>query len=90
MISEDIQKPTPMSPEMRARLQELRGVYLDDRMFCYGDNWRYSAAWYQQQYPGFSPEQCRAMEMFSNGVTAKQYRNLLKKQRCSKSRRGPS
>ena len=41
-------------------------------------------------YPGFTDDQCKAMEAFSNGVTQKQYLSLLKKEKrkqaCSGSR----
>ena len=77
-MSEHINCPTPMNAEARKALQ---GVYLDERCFRYGDTWLGTAAYYQATYPGFTDEQCKVLEMYSNGVTAKQYRNILKKHR---------
>ena len=80
--------PTPMTPETKKLLQTKS---FDMEHFLYGNNWLGTAAYYKKMYPGFTDEQCRAMEAFSNGVTPKQYRNILKKERrkqqaCSGSR----
>jgi hypothetical protein len=49
--------------------------------FLYGNAWFGTAAYYKATYPGFTDDQCKAMEAFSNGVTPKQYRNILKKEK---------
>jgi hypothetical protein len=67
-----------MSPETRKLLQ---GKNYGIENFLYGDNWLGTALYYKTLYPGFTDDQCRAMEAFSNGVTPKQYRNLLKKEK---------
>ena len=72
----EINYPKPMDPEARKALQ---GIYLDERCFMYGDTWLGTAAYYKATYPGFTDDQCRVLEMYSNGVTPKQYRNILKK-----------
>jgi hypothetical protein len=87
-----INRPTPMTPENRRMLQ---GKNYGLENFLYGDNWLGTALYYKTMYPGFTDDQCRAMEAFSNGVTPKQYRNLLKKEKrkqqaCSGSRRNQS
>ena len=74
----DINYPKPMTPEMR---QKLQSVYIDMDRFAYGNSWLGTAAYYRAKYPGFTLEQCRALEAFSNGVTPKQYRNMLKKEK---------
>ena len=83
-----INRPTPMTLEDRKLLQAKK---LLDRKLLYGDNWLGTALYYKTMYPGFTDNQCRAMEAFSNGMTPKQYRNLLKKEKrkqqaCSGSR----
>ena len=87
-----INRPTPMTPENRRLLQAKN--YGTENIW-YGDNWLGTALYYKTMYPGFTDDQCRAMEAFSNGVTPKQYRNLLKKEKrkqqaCSGSRRNKS
>ena len=72
----EINLPTPMSAETRRAIQ---GVCIDSRLFAYGPNDWGTAAWYKEKYPGFTDEQCRIFEMYSNGMTAKQHRNMLKK-----------
>ena len=72
-------------------LAAVRRTYFDGRLFLYGNNWLGTAAWYKQHYPGFTDEQCEVLEQYSNGVTAKMYRNQLKKKkRCSASNPSPS
>ena len=83
-----INRPTPMTPENRKLLQ-AKNYGIEN--FLYGDNWLGTALYYKTMYPGFTDDQCRAMEAFSNGVTPKQYRNILKKEKrkqqaCSGSR----
>ena len=85
LISE-INLPNPMSAEARRALQ---GVYIDERLFCYGPNDWGTAAWYREKYPGFRDEEYEIMEMYSNGVTPKQHRNILKKLKKNKVRQGP-
>jgi hypothetical protein len=87
-----INRPTPMTPENR-RLLQAKNYGIEN--FLYGDNWLGTALYYKTMYPGFTDDQCRAMEAFSNGVTPKQYRNLLKKEKrkqqaCSGSRHNRS
>ena len=87
-----INRPTPMTPESR-RLLQGKNYGLEN--FLYGDNRLGTALYYKTMYPGFTDDQCRAMEAFSNGVTPKQYRNLLKKEKrkqqaCSGSRHNQS
>jgi hypothetical protein len=81
-MSAEINLPTPMFPEARGVVQ---GVCLYSQLFAYGPNDRGTAAWYKEKYPGFTDEQYAIFEMYSNGMTPKQQRNLLKKL-CRKSR----
>ncbi len=84
-----INLPTPMTPEMR---ELIPGECSNADKFLYGNNWVGTALYYKTMYPGFTDDKCRAMEAFSNGVTPKQYRHLLKKEKrkqqasCSGSR----
>ena len=82
-----INRPTPMTPETR---KLIPGECFDADKFLYGNDWVGTALYYKTMYPGFTDDQCRVMEAFSNGVTPKQYRNLLKKEKrkqaCSGSR----
>lgn len=68
-----------MTPETLEKIRP-RGEYLGEG-FLYGDNWTCTAAWYKANYPGFSDEHCHALELWSDGVRAKEYRQMLKKQR---------
>ncbi len=81
-MSAKINLPTPMTPEARRAIQ---GIYLDSRFFAYGPNDRETAAWYKEKYPGFTDDQYAIFEMYSNGMTPKHHRNLLKKL-CRKSK----
>ena len=72
----EINLPTPMSAETRRAIQSR---CIDSRLFAYGPNDWGTAAWYKEKYPGFTDEQYRIFSMYSNGVTAKQHRNMLKK-----------
>ena len=88
-----INRLTPMTPENRRTSCQGKNYGLEN--FLYGDNWLGTALYYKTMYPGFTDDQCRAMEAFSNGVTPKQYRNLLKKEKrkqqaCSGSIRNQS
>ena len=76
MNQSEINLPTPMTPEARRAIQ---GVCIDSRLFAYGPNDWGTAAWYKDKYPGFAEEKYRIFEMYSNGITAKQRRNALKK-----------
>ena len=76
MNKSEINLPTAMTPEARRAIQ---GVCLDSRLFAYGPNDWGTAAWYKEKYPGFTDEQYRIFEMYSNGMTAKQHRNALLK-----------
>jgi hypothetical protein len=81
-------RQTPMTPESR-RLLKAKSYGFEH--FLYGDSWLGTALYYKIMYPGSADDQCRAMEAFSNGVTPKQYRNLLQKEKikqqaCSGSR----
>ena len=78
MEAPQINRPTPMTPETR---KLLRTKNFDMEHFLYGNNWLGTALYYKTLYPEFTDDQCRAMEAFSNGVTPKQYRNILKKER---------
>ncbi len=83
-----INRPTPMTPENR-RLLQAKNYGIEKNL--YGDNWMGTALYYKTMYPGFTDDQCRAMEAFINVLTPKQYRNLLKKEKrkqqvCSGSR----
>ncbi len=69
----------PMTPETLEKIRP-REEYLGEG-FLYGDNWTCTAAWYKANYPGFTDEQCYALELWSNGMRAKEYRHKLKKQR---------
>ncbi len=68
-----------MTPETLEKIRP-RGEYLGEG-FLYGDNWTCTAAWYKANYPGFSDEHCHALELWSDGIRAKEYRQMLKKQR---------
>ena len=72
----EINLPTPMTPEARHAIQ---GVCIDSRLFAYGPNDWGTAAWFKEKYPGFTDDQYRIFEMYSNGMTPKQHRNMLKK-----------
>ena len=72
----EINLPTPMSAETRRAIQSR---CIDSRLFAYGPNDWGTAAWYKEKYPGFTDEQYRIFESYSNGMTAKQHRNILKK-----------
>ena len=72
----EINLPTPMSAETRRAIQSR---CIDSRLFAYGPNDWGTAAWYKEKYPGFTDEQYRIFIMYSNGLTAKQHRNMLKK-----------
>ena len=72
----EINLPTPMSPKTRRAIQSR---CIDSRLFAYGPNDWGTAAWYKEKYPGFTDEQYRIFELYSNGMTAKQHRNMLKK-----------
>ena len=76
MNQSETDRPTPMTPEARRAIQ---GVCLDSRLFAYGPNDWGMTAWYKEKYPGFTDEQYAIFEMYSNGMTAKQHRNALKK-----------
>ncbi len=72
----EVNLPTPMTPEARRAIQR---ICLDSRLFAYGPNDWGMAAWYKEKYPGFADEQYQIFELYSNGMTAKQHRNALKK-----------
>ncbi len=65
-----------MPPEARRAIQK---VCINSRLFAYGPNDWGTAAWYKDKNPGFTDEQYRIFEIYSNGMTAKQHRNALKK-----------
>ncbi len=67
---------TPMSAETRRVIQSR---CIDSRLFSYGPNDWGIAAWYKEKYPGFTDERYRIFELYSNGMTAKQHRNMLKR-----------
>ncbi len=67
---------TPMTTEARRAIQ---GVCIDSRLFAYGPNDWGTAAWYKKKYPGFKDDQYAIFEMYSNGMTPKQHRKMLKK-----------
>jgi hypothetical protein len=73
-----INLPTPMTPETR---KLIRTQCFDADKFLYGNHWLGTAAYYKAAYPGFDDDHCKAMEAFSAGVTPKQYRNILKKEK---------
>jgi hypothetical protein len=72
----EINLPTPMTPETRRAIQ---WICIDFRLFEYGNNDWGCAAWYTEKYPRFTDEQYRIFESYSNGRTAKQHHNMLKK-----------
>ena len=73
----------PMTAEVLAR---RKGDVVIDNGFLFGDNWICTAAWYENKFPGFTREQCRVLEMYSQGMRWKQFRSIFKKQ----TRRSPS
>ncbi len=77
----DIDLPIPMTPEERRAIQV---ICLESRLFAYGPNDWGTACGYEKIYSGFTVEQY-AIFMYSNGMTPKQYRNMLKKL-CRKSK----
>ena len=76
MERSEINLPTPMTPEARRALQ---GGRIDSRLLAYGPNDWGTAGWYKKKYPGFTDEHYAAFEVYSNGMTPKQHRNMLKK-----------
>ena len=76
MNQSEINLLTPMTPEAR---RAIHGVCIDSHLFAYGPNDWGTAAWYKEKYTGFTKEQCSIFELHSNGMTAKQHRNALKK-----------
>jgi hypothetical protein len=70
-----------MTPEARRAIQ---GVCIDSLLFAYGSTEWGTAGWYKEKYPGFTDEQYGIFEMYSNGVTPKQHRNMLKKAAANK------
>ena len=72
----DINYPTPMTKESREHIPKM---LFDADKFLYGYTWLGTAAYYKATYPGFTDEETEVLEMYSNGVTAKQYRNILKR-----------
>jgi len=72
----EINLPTPMTPEARGAIQ---GVCIDSRLFAYGPNeWGGGEFGTKKKYPGFKDEQYVIFEMYSNGMTPKHHRNVLK------------
>ena len=72
-----------MTAEVMAK---RKGEVVIDNGFLFGDNWICTAAWYELHFPGFTHNQCRVLELYSQGIRSKQYRSMLKKQtRCSQS-----
>ncbi len=65
-----------MTSETRRAVQ---GVCIDFRLLAYGPNDWGTAAWYKEKYPGSADEPYRICEPYSNGITAKQHRDMLKK-----------
>ena len=65
-----------MTKESREHIPKM---YYDADRFLYGNNWLGTSAYYKATYPGFTDEQTKFLEIYSNGVTAKQYRNILKR-----------
>lgn len=76
----EYESPRPMSEEMREKLFAMQGVDIDEQRLRYGD-WLGSWEWYHQKYPGFSIEQCKCMEYYSNGMRAKEHKALMKKEK---------
>jgi hypothetical protein len=76
MNQSEINLPTLMTPKVR---RAIHGACIDSRLFAYGPNDWGTATWYKDKYPGFTEEQYRIFEMYSNGMTAKQHRNALEK-----------
>ncbi len=74
-MSAEIDLPTPRTPEARRAIQ---GVCLDCRLFAYGPNEWGTAVWYKEKYSDFTNEEYAIFQMYSNGMTPKQQRNLLK------------
>ena len=67
-------------PKMAKTKLESKQYFLSNQ-FMYGDNWYRTAAWYLETYPGFTNDECEALELFSKGIRAKQYKSMLKKQK---------
>ncbi len=91
MSHPQINPPIPMTPETRKLIRSQTHRCFNADKFLYGNAWFGTAAYYKATYLGFTDDQCKAMEAFSAGVTPKQYRNILKKEKrkqqaCSGSR----
>jgi hypothetical protein len=72
----DINYPSPMTEQSKKHIPKM--LFEADR-FVYGNNWLGTAAYYKALYPGCTDEHTKVFEMYSNGVTAKQDRNILKR-----------
>ena len=72
----EINLPAPMTPEARRAIQ---GCCIDSCLFAYGPNYWGTAGWYKVKYQGFTDGQYAIFEIYSNGVTPKQHRNMLTK-----------
>ena len=55
-------------------------TYITDQLM-YGNNWTATAPYYMQKYPGFTETECRVLELWSNGMRAKEFKSLVKKQK---------
>ncbi len=66
----DINYPTSMTEGLKKHIPKM---LFDANRFLYGNNWLGTAAYYKALYSGFMDEQIKVFEMYSNGVTAKQY-----------------
>ena len=81
-MSAEINLLTPMTLEARRAIQ---GISLDSGLFAYGPADWGTAGWYKEKYPCFTDDQYAIFEIYFNGMTPKQHRNLLKKL-CRKSK----
>jgi len=70
----NINYPTPTTKESQEHIPKM---FFDAARFLHGNNWLGYAAYYKAKY--LTDEQTKVPEMYSNGVTAKQYRNRLKR-----------
>ena len=65
-----------MTKELREHIPK---IFFAADGFLYGNNWLGTLAYYKATYPGFKYEQTQVLEMYSNGVSDKQYKKYIEK-----------
>ena len=72
----NIDYPTPMTKKSQEHIPK---IIFDAERLAYGNNRLGTVAYCKATYPGFTEEQTQVLQMYSNGVPAKQYRSILKR-----------